>query len=578
MNIKTRRIINAIIIIVSLLLLSSVFAFWGRPRRMNSLYLSETDIATLKSERNLDDSLDISGLRVNSYALASSGNNLYYSIVENDKNALNPILGIESTYNVVVTGKLLSYENIENNVPVSVLVYSDTAYRELNLYATTLPVLVINFENGVPETRMNDLFEMTLFDNREGVHNRIVTSDGKAHKRGGVSFGAPKSNLAIDLFATSIDGNKHDNEISILGMQERSEYVLAGMYYDYEKVRDMFGATFWREASGKRNEFGLDLSNDWRYVEVVANGDYYGLYMLGYKPDETVFDINTEGDHPDILFKAAEGEDFGNFILGKTTVLSNYELISDTDKIYSYNILREYVRAMYGSDPEKALEWSDYDNAVDFWLFTDITQNDDIPRDWGMYKNTYIALKWNGEYYKALFIPWDHDIGMGSCSPSNSFYTRSPDQSVYLSTDLVSIYQRASDKDMKEAVWNRYFQLRGGFLNFSNIDRYLDSLEAQIFGSGAFRRNMERWPESNSIDPTLKLSKFKEFIHQRLTYMNTDLFSENQLNYRYEIPNYITVYLKTGEILSEDDPEYLVAAPEEENYDELYEDYTSAGF
>ena len=293
----------------------------------------------------------------------------------------------------------------------------------------------IDFENGiVPDDRNDENFSMRIFDNREGIINRTTRTDGRAHKRGGISFDKPKANLDLKLTQESVGSHTRKNEISLLGMQKRSNYVLAGMYYDFEKVRDAFNSTLWREASAAQNEFGLDLSYDWRYVELFSNGEYYGLYMLGYKPDEETFQVNTEGEHPDILFKASDGGDFSSFIYGNSAITTNYELKSDTDITYSYEILREYMRAMYGNDISKVVEWSDYGNAVDFWLFTNVTQNSDIAQPYGMVKNSYISFKWNGEHYKAVYIPWDHDNSFGTVSPWNVMYNYTADRNIILDT------------------------------------------------------------------------------------------------------------------------------------------------
>ncbi|MCR4658084.1 MAG: hypothetical protein K5770_17940, partial [Lachnospiraceae bacterium] len=46
----------------------------------------------------------------------------------------------------------------------------------------------------------------------------------------------------------------------------------------------------------------------------------------------------------------------------------------------------------------------------------------------------------------------------------------------------------------------------------------LDEYEAQIFDSGAFLRDMERWPDGNYEDPRYKLSVFKDYVLRRLEY------------------------------------------------------------
>ena len=48
----------------------------------------------------------------------------------------------------------------------------------------------------------------------------------------------------------------------------------------------------------------------------------------------------------------------------------------------------------------------------------------------------------------------------------------------------------------------------------------LDGCEQDIFGSGAYLRDMERWPEGSYQDPELGLSVFREYVHGRLRSMD----------------------------------------------------------
>ncbi len=563
---KKKNIIAGIIAVVSLVLIASLFSVFGAPKYMNELFVNDSEFNDIISKRELDENLDFSSLKINSYAPYLAGNTIYYSMIENNKHAYNPTINIESSLDIAFHGDWITDESIKQNQPIDVLIYSKDKYYQLSLITTTLPLLSLNFDQGqMPDSRMDDTFKMTLFDNRADVRDRLITSDGSAHKRGGVSYNADKSNLSIKLTYESPGKHTRDNNISILGMQERNKYVLQGMYYDQEKVRDYFGSTLWREISEKRNNFNLELSYEWRYVEVIVNGEYYGLYMLGYKPDELLFDVNTEGEHPDILFKAAEGQDFSDFIMGKSTTIPNYELITNTNTVESYNVLREYMRVMYGSDIAKALEWTDYENAMDFWLYTNITQNVDIPRSKGMYKNSYICFKWDGSHYKAEFIPWDHDIAMGSYPLTGGFYSMSPEENVLLDTDFISISERTGDTEISSVVSKRYIDLRKSTLSPLRINGLIDEQEKLIFGSGAYRRNVERWPDSNHIEPEEGLTQFRNYMNARFAFLDNNLFTrEDQIGPGYVIPNYLTVYLETGEILSEDDPEYLEKLPEDE--------------
>ena len=50
----------------------------------------------------------------------------------------------------------------------------------------------------------------------------------------------------------------------------------------------------------------------------------------------------------------------------------------------------------------------------------------------------------------------------------------------------------------------------------------IDQYENDIFESGAYLRDMERWPDGLYEDPEVKLSVFREHVMQRLSYMDID--------------------------------------------------------
>ena len=49
----------------------------------------------------------------------------------------------------------------------------------------------------------------------------------------------------------------------------------------------------------------------------------------------------------------------------------------------------------------------------------------------------------------------------------------------------------------------------------------IDALEQDIYGSGAYLRDMERWPDGTYQDPALGLSVFKDYVLKRYTSMDT---------------------------------------------------------
>jgi hypothetical protein len=345
--------------------------------------------------------------------------------------------------------------------------------------------------------------------------------------------------------------------------------MLHNIVYDYEHVRDYFATKLWSESSANNNSFDFNNSAEWKYVELIEDGKYSGLYLLGHKPDSEMIGFDETAEHPDIMFKASESDDFYKFVTDQTDYLQNYELVTDkVDRSLAYSVLKDYLKSLYGSDLGKLDYYSDFNNAIDYNLFVNITQNIDIPR-WqqGMVKNSYITFKWDNDHYRAVLTPWDYDMALGTDSLFGTEYDMAVDSNVILPTDYDAARRRAEDDEIYRSLSSRYVALRQSYLSDQHVEDIINEIEMLVYGSGAQIRDEARWPSLNHSDASLKLSRFKEYMKRRLSYLDSYyypwIFDSMKAEGIYQIPNYVTVYLSTGVLLSPDDPEYLEAKPEE---------------
>ena len=317
-----RRIVAILVALFTLGLLCAVLYCHGFSRAFSSYYVSDEEWTKIFYNRTENKDLDLSSLKFNGYDLNFTEDEAYYSIVANGLHDFDPIVSLSGSYKFAARGERLNEQVIENNSPIEIVIYNNREYRKFSLVSTTLPILNISFntESGyAPGTREDESFKMTLFDNRPKALNRVIRSDGAAHRRGNVSFDTDKPNLSLKLTQESIGENTRNNPQDLLGMDPSDSWILSGMYYDYEKVRDAFAANLW--SSFNTNSFGIKNSFNFRYVEVIMNDEYYGLYLLGSKP--TVASISSEiadEKHPDIMFKIEDSDDLASFITDQTKV------------------------------------------------------------------------------------------------------------------------------------------------------------------------------------------------------------------------------------------------------------------
>lgn len=563
-----RRIVAILVALFTLGLLCTVLYCHGFSRAFSSYYVSDEEWTKIFYNRTENKELDLSSLKFNGYDLNFTEDEAYYSIVANGLHDFDPIVSLSGSYKFAARGERLNEQVIENNSPIEIVIYNNREYRKFNLVSTTLPILNISFdtESGyAPGTREDELFKMTLFDNRPKALNRVIRSDGAAHRRGNISFDVDKPNLSLKLTQESVGENTRNNPKDLLGMDPSDSWILSGMYYDYEKVRDAFAANLW--SSFNANSFSIKNSFNFRYVEVIMNDEYYGLYLLGSKP--TVASISSEiadEKHPDIMFKIEDSDDLASFITDQTNILTNYKQESHVDDKLAREVLRDYYKSVFGDDIVDIESSADMRNAVDFHLFVNFSQNVDIPRG-GLagYKNCYLSFKWNGERYQAIFTPWDFDIALGTNNLFGEYYDLLPEQNSILDSDSIAALRRNGSNKGDLLVQSRYRKLRQGELSNTKIDELINELEADIYNSGAFRRNQERWTDSKHGDPNIKLNDFRTFIHRRLEYLD-GYYGYGEAEYLnepyFEVPNYITEYLNNGTLLSPDDPNYYVKQEE----------------
>lgn len=564
-----RRIVSIVILVLSLSLFGLLLYSTSFNDRLDKFYVSEDEWAKITESRDEDITLDISPLKINyEKPFVSDGNVLYYSMIDGDANRLNPTIQIGSGLKLAIKGEKLSDESIAQNTKQQLLVYNNKFYKVFDLVTTNLPLLSIDYESDLPTSREDVGFNMSLYDNRIGILNRITNSDGKLHKRGRSSFYSKKGSYSVDLTQKSFGNNVRSNPKSLLGMRESDKWMLHNIAFDFEKVRDFFATKLWMSGSADRHSFDFSNSSEWEFVELIENGTYSGLYLLGHKPDKGMINYDANAEHPDIVFKAAEEDNFYDFIVGKINYLEYYSLeTDDVDRDMAYSVLRDYIKSLYSSDSAMIDKNSDFKNAIDFNIFINATQNIDAPRySQGMLKNAYITFKWDGDHYRAVLTPWDFDIALGSDSLAGLQYNSSAEENVLLTTDYIAAKRRIGDTEICRSLATRYRELRQGVWDDDHLNKIIDTAESKIYNSGAFLRDLDRWPNTNHGDASLKLSRFRDYILSRFSYLDTYYLPWNtsamEAEGLYVFPNYISVYLSTGVLLSPDDPEYLEAKPE----------------
>lgn len=410
-----------------------------------------------------------------------------------------------------------SIKNINEDM-IKVIAYNKSKYKVYNICLTSIPVVNIELADKTNKKELieNDYVygDVVIFDNES---LKSIKQTSKIKVRGGTSKLYDKKSYSI-RFIDSKSGEEIIRD-DILGLDANTGYALNSLYEDESKIRDLLSNAIW----GKINSDKSKKINI-KYVEVVINNEYYGLYGLQELSNEYKLKINNTNS---VLYKINSNN---------ISYLNNLEedMENSTDIVYSskskdesWQYLKDLMELVYYADDEKfnkyILDYIDLDNFVDNFILMETIYNFD-----GLLKND--VLEYNIDSGKFIKIPWDLDLTFSKIWDNNNVLKSSNhiDFSQQLlannGNNEISVYleQRLWENNVgnfRQKVAQKWSTLRKGPLETETLVNYANSLYDEVTESGAREREHERWPDGGySTD-----NEFIEtFIRQRLPYLDSE--------------------------------------------------------
>ena len=521
-------------VLAALAVLLNAHPFGSAPARLSSLMVAPSEFEALPQGRTEDPTL-LQALRCNDYALPAASNTFYYSMIDGDPFALDPLVSVQGK-------EKLSLAFCENTVDAAFLeagealrfvAYTDNAYALGTMHLTTLPTVNITVtepdEAGSYEIydRIERDAVMTLFDNRDAVPNRarIVHSDTSIRIRGASSALMPKKSYRLSLSMVSPGENIRHNPLNLLGMRSDEDWILYSPTSDPERLRNSFSNNLWYQSCSENNYRQATLGIECRYVELLLNGEYLGLYCLMYPLDAKQVGLPDDGFYyrgisydettPEMLQQA-----------GDELVVGGWELRGPSNMKAKgperWIALSDYFTSISNSDADEAMEWMtthlDEDNVIDLHLFLSLVQGFD-----NYYKNhNLIVYPDQDAEYRILMAPWDMDLAWGNSYSvegdwHGAYYTGSYDDEFHARWTLPADRMLALSADMRAALLARWRELRAGPWSDAAMMAQLDTYEAQIYASGAMARDCDRWPTAPSFE---SLDRFRAYVLARLDFLD----------------------------------------------------------
>lgn len=333
-----------------------------------------------------------------------------------------------------------------------------------NVIFTTLPVLRMDSmskqaqENGFP------LFSGKMYLWEPGCQEAI-SSDLLFKARGNATLYMSKQSWKLSLKTNRMK----NNHLSLAGLGTDDDWILNSMSMDDSKLKEMFFSQVW-------NSIAQDSDWDYptascRYVEVVLDGSYYGVYLLQRRVDQKYLKLSKD----DILIKGKGPWD--------TTFWKDFYEVTSTPLSEEEN--DALIKEIYDVSNPSVF---DIDNFVDISIllrFGSLADNSG-------YKNMYYYLRKEASGYRLHLIPWDTDMGLGVIY-SNGF-VHDYDASLRMTVTRREYSQMSAlYPDLEERMGARWRQLRQGVLSTDNLLQLLEGQIQVLSQSGAYARDGQRW-------------------------------------------------------------------------------------
>lgn len=430
-----------------------------------------------------------------------------------------------------------------------------------NFESSNLPIVVINSDGKtiVDEPKVN--VKMGIIDNGAGNRNYYKNPfnnnlpdpfnnfDGTVgiEHRGSASQFFPKKPYGFE----TRDGTNKSIKVPILGMPAESDWILNASYTDKSLMRDVLTYHL-------SNQMGRYASKT-KYVELVLDGDYRGVYIMmeKIKRDANRIDIaslkptDTDGDAitGGYILKIDKNTGTAN-AYWKSPYPANHNMEINvmveypkkevlTDGQYSYikthfTEFENVLKSANFKDPVNGYaKYIDVNSFIDYFLLTELNYNIDAFR-----LSVFFYKDRNSRDPKIkMGAPWDYDHAYGNANFCQGWETN------HWAYDFIREFCPSEDKqvpfwwarlledrDFCIKVRDRWQQLRQNQWSTNTITSFIDQNAALLNESQA--RNFQRWPILGEwVWPNYyygntyqeEVNWFKNWTQQRLNWVDANI-------------------------------------------------------
>lgn len=387
----------------------------------------------------------------------------------------------------------------------------DWFYPPFTEDSTLLPLVILDTDRQAILNDPRITAQMKVIDNGAGHYN--FTSDPGNVYNGQISIEtrgessawfSPKKSYSLETQTESGE----NNNVSLLGLPQENDWVLYAPYSDKSLIRNVLSYQLFEEMG--------HYSPRTRFVDVVLNNDYQGIYIL----TEKIKQDKNRVDMAKLLPEDIAGDELtGGYLLridklsgmpstdfwvsqiipplaGYNQVTYSYfdpksDELNETQKDYIKDYLYDFESALVHSfykDPDQG-----YRSFLDIPSFTDMLILNEFTKEVDAYLFSHYFYKQKDSDGGKLVNgpPWDYNLAFGN----NDYY---PDVHLdynwlYDQDNRVYWWARVmEDSWFKNQLRCRWDELRATVLSSDHLHAIIDSTSMVMDES--IPRNFRRWP------------------------------------------------------------------------------------
>ena len=381
------------------------------------------------------------------------------------------------------------------------------------LYFTSLPIVLLDATALVKDVHYPGF--ITIIDpmRRTDGENSLFIHYAGVKIRGATASTLPKKPFGVELW----NENNEEVDVPVMGMRSDGDIILDAMYYDKARMRNRVCFDFWNKVDSiPYAEEGDTKINgtEGTFVEVLLNGEYYGLYCLTdkidrkklhlkkYKTDPVSGEVSQRG----VLYKATDWSAATRFLGYDTNAATNTlrwfgweQKYPDDDNSFAnwdplISLITFAAPDLNGNNYKFSLLMGNHfylQNLVNYVLFLNVFHIND-----NNCKNTYISFEdIKALHSRALFTPWDMDASIGRNWDGSLLNSYGFDAVVY----NCGLFQRLIDDnpgDFRRLIHDTWIRWRSTCFAPDSVEAHINAYRDLFKSSGAYMREMARWSGS----------------------------------------------------------------------------------